>query len=573
MIKVSEMKIIRKIDWNSINWKNLQLRIWRIQKKIYNCSRRSEKFEVKKLQKILINLSEAKLLAVRKVTQDNRGKKTAGIDGVRLLPPTKRFRLAYSLKIDGRCDPIKRCLIPKPGKPEEFRPLGIPIIRDRAKQALALLALEPEWEAKFEKNSYGFRPGRRPHDAIEAIHSSINKSPRYVLDGDIRKCFDQINHDALLDKLDTFPIMRRQVRAWLKARIFMQDDTIFPQEGMPQGSVLSPLLANIALNGIENLLSDWIAEIPAFSPGGHRISKPNRRKRLLFVRYADDFVVLHPDKEIVESAKTLIEEFLKTMSLEIHRGKTRVTHTYLSVDNQKPGFKFLGFWIRNYPVGKTKRGKRNAEYKTFIRPHPQNISDVLQKVKNVLHQNRDVITVVELLNPIIRGWANYFSTVASKRTFSSMDSKLMTQLMRWGKRKHPTRSKAWIRNRYLFKDVNNDKSRLRFGYIGKKQEVIGTHYFAETPIVRHTKVAGDKSIYDNDLIYWSDRGRALGNRAFSKSILRILRNQDNKCNLCGLKFLPGDIIEIDHIVPKASGGADHYGNLQALHGHCHDQKF
>lgn len=358
-----------------------------------------------RLQKVLINLLEAKLLVVRKTTQDNRGKKTAGVDGVRLLAPTKRFQLAYSLKINGRCDPIKRCLIPKPGNPEELRPLGIPTIRDRAKQALVLLALEPEWEAKFEKNSYGFRPGRRPHDAIEAIHSSINKSPKYVLDADIRKCFDQINHDALLDKLDTFPAMHRQVRSWLKAKIMMQDETMFPQEGTPQGGVLSPLLANIALNGIEDLLSDWVAEIPAFSPGGHRISKPNRRKRLLYVRYADDFVVLHPEKEIVESAKILIEEFLKSMSLELHPDKTRIVHTYLFVNNQKPGFKFLGFWIRNYPVGKTKRGKRNAEYKTFIRPHPQNISDVLRKIKKVLQQHRNVITVVERLNPIILDWS------------------------------------------------------------------------------------------------------------------------------------------------------------------------
>ena len=572
MIKVSELKIKSKVIWNSINWRKIHLRIWRIQKKIYDCSRQNKKFKMIKLQKILIHLLEAKLLAVRKVTQDNRGKKTAGVDGVRLLAPTKRFQLAYSLKIDGRCDPIKRCLIPKPGNPKESRPLGIPTIRDRAKQALVFFALEPEWEAKFEKNSYGFRPGRHPHDAIEAIHSSINKSPKYVLYGDIRKCFDQINHDALLDKLDTFPVMHRQVRAWLKAKIIMQDETIFPQKGTPQGGILSPLLANIALNGIEDLLSDWIAEIPAFSPGGHRISKPNRRKRLLFVRYADDFVVLHPDKKIVKSAKTIIEEFLKTMSLEIHEDKTPITHTYLSLDNQRPGFKFLGFWIRNYPVGKLQRGKRGAKYKTFIRPHPQNISDVLRKIKEVLHQNRNVITVVERLNPIIRGWANYFSTVASKKTFTTMDSKLMVQLMKWGKRKHPTRSKVWIRNKYLLKDVKNGKSRLRFGYISKKQEVIGIHYFAETSIVRHTKVAGNKSIYDNDLVYWSDRGRALGNRAFSKSILSILSNQDNKCNICGLKFLPGDIIEIDHIVPKAYGGVDHYSNLQALHGHCHDQK-
>jgi RNA-directed DNA polymerase len=223
------------------------------------------------------------------------------------------------------------------------------------------------------------------------------------LDGDIQKCFDQINHDALLDKLDTFLAMRRQVRVWLKAKIIMQDETIFPQKGMPQGSVLSPLLANTALNGIEDLLSNWVAEIPAFSLGGHRISKPNRRKRLLYVRYADDFVVLHPDKQIVEFAKTLIESFLKTMSLKIHEGRTRITHTYLSVDAQKLRFKFLRLWIRNYPVGKTKRGKRAAEYKIFIRPHPQNISDVLRKVKKILRENRNVITVAERLNPVIRG--------------------------------------------------------------------------------------------------------------------------------------------------------------------------
>ena len=563
---------IKSENWNSVNWRKVQLRVWRIQKKIYDYSRRNEKEEIFKLQKVLLSLLEAKLLAVRKVTQDNRGKKTAGVDGVRLLAPAKRFELAYSLKIDGRCDPIKRRLIPKPGNSKELRPLGIPTIRDRAKQALALLALEPEWEAKFEKNNYGFRPGRRPHDAIEAIHSSINKSPKYVLDGDIRKCFDQINHEALLEKLDTFSILHRQVRAWLKAAILMQGDTIFPQKGTPQGGVLSPLLANIALHGIENRLSDWIAEIPAFSPGGHRISKPNRRKRLLFVRYADDLVVLHPDKEIIESAKTLIEEFLETMGLEIHEGKTRIAHTYSSVDDKEPRFKFLGFWIRNYLVGKTQRGKRGAEYKTFIRPHPKNISEVLQKTKEILRQSRDITIVIERLNPVIRGWANYFSTVASKKTFSAIDSKLMTQLMRWGRRKHPTRSKAWIRNKYLFRDKKNEKSRLRFGYIGKNQEIIGIQYFAETSIVRHTKVPDIKSIYDNDLVYWSTRGRALGNRAFSKSILRVLRSQDYQCTICGLKFLPGDVIEIDHIVPKAFGGSDRYDNLQALHGHCHDQK-
>jgi RNA-directed DNA polymerase len=566
------MKTKRKIEWKTINWKKVHLRVWRIQTKIYDCSLKDDKLQVIKLQKILSNLIETKLLAVRKVTQDNRGKKTAGVDGVKFLTPSKRICLAYKLKIDGRCDFVKRHLIPKTGKSSELRPLRIPTIRDRAKQMLALLVLEPEWEAKFEKNSYGFRPGRRTHDAIEAIHSSINKSPKYVLDGDIRKCFDQINHDALLAKLNTFPLMHRQVHAWLKAKIVMQNEKIFPEKGTPQGGVLSPLLSNIALNGVEEYLSDWIAEIPAFSPGGHRISKPNRRKRLLYVRYTDDFVVLHPDKKIIESAKKLIEELIRPMGFELHPEKTRITHTYLPVEKEKPGFKFLGFWIRNYFVGKTKRGKRNVEYKTFIRPYSQNISDVLRKIKIILRQNRDVATVVDRLNPIIRGWANYFKTVASKKTFSAIDQKLIIQLMRWGKRKHPTRSKAWIRNRYLIRDTAKGKSRLRFGYMNKGQEVIGIHYFAETSIVRYTKVIGNKSIYDNDLIYWSQRGRALGNKVFSKSIIRLLATQNGLCNLCGLKFLPGDIIEVDHIKPKKLNGNDSYENLQLVHGHCHDQK-
>lgn len=304
--------------------------------------------------------------------------------------------------------------------------------------------------------------------------------------------------------------MRQQVHARLKAKIIMQDETIFSDKGTPQGGILSSLLVNIALNGIEEYLSDWIAEILAFSPGRHRISKPNRRKRLLYVRYADDFVVLHPDKEIIDSVKVLIEEFIRPMGLESHPDKTGITHTFIKIEDQNLGFKFLGFWIKNYQVG-----KRGEKYKTFIRPHLQNISDVLRKIKLILKQNNNVITVAERLNSIIRGWANYFSTVESKRTFSAINSKLMIQLMKWAKRKHPTRSKKWIRNRYLIRDTKKGKSRLRFGYKGKNDKLIGIYTFAEISIVRHTTVSGGKSIYDNDLIYWSQRGRVLDKTGFT----------------------------------------------------------
>ena len=566
------MKTKRNIEWKSIDWKKIHLRVWRIQTEIYRCSKKGDYDHMIKLQKILINLLEAKLLAVRKVTQDNRGKTTPGVDGIKILTPSKRIELVYKLKIDGKSDSIKRVSILKPGKTQELRHLGIPTIRDRAKQALVVLALEPEWEAKFEPNNYGFRRGRSSHDAIEAIHSSINKSPKYVLDGDIRKCFDQIKHKVLLEKLNTFPTMRRQINAWLKAGIITKNETLFPKKGTPQGGVISPLLANIVLHGIEKCLSDWVAEIPAFSPGGHRISKPNRRKRLLYVRYADDFLVLHPDEKIIKKSKDIIEEFLKPIGLELNNEKTQITHTYFLNEAQKPGVKFLGFLIRNYSVGKTRRGKRGADYKTFIRPHPENVSAILRKTKDILKVNKSIEVVISLLNPVIRGWANYFSTVASKSTFSSLDGKLMIQLMKWAKRKHPTRSKKWIRARYLHRDTKNGKSRLRFGYIDKFKQIKGIYYFAETPIIRHTKVTGDRSVYDNDFIYWLQRGKVLGNKSRSKSMLRLLETQEGRCNICGLKFIPGDIIEVDHIQPKKLGGKNEYNNLQLLHGHCHDQK-
>lgn len=203
-------------NWNSINWSKINQRVSRIQSQIYKRTQEGQK--VHELQRVCTSLLEAKLLAVRRVTQDNKGKKTAGVDGNAGLPPSKRWPLARSLEIDGKSDPIRRVWIPKPNS-KELRPLGIPTIRDRAKQALAALALEPHWEALFEPNSYGSRPGRSAHDAIEAIHSSINQKPKYVLDGDIRQCFDRINHEALLRKLGTYPKMERQIRAWLKAGV------------------------------------------------------------------------------------------------------------------------------------------------------------------------------------------------------------------------------------------------------------------------------------------------------------------------------------------------------------------
>jgi RNA-directed DNA polymerase len=259
--------------WQDLPWKDFQRSVFKLQKRIYQAALCDDRKSVHKLQRLLIHSWSARCLAVRRVAQDNRGKRTAGIDGVKRLSPRQRLELALTLTLTQTAQPVRRIWIPKPGK-KELRPLGIPVMRDRAEQALALLALEPEWEARFEPNSYGFRPGRSAHDAIEAIFQAICLQSKYVLDADIAQCFDRIDHQALLDKLDTFPVLRRAVRAWLKAGI-MEGEELFPTEhrGTPQGGVISPLLANIALHGLEQAIATV---------------KTGTARKARLVRYADD---------------------------------------------------------------------------------------------------------------------------------------------------------------------------------------------------------------------------------------------------------------------------------------------
>jgi RNA-directed DNA polymerase len=231
--------------WADVDWTKVERNVYKLQKRIFQAEQRGDVKIVRQLQKLLLKSTSAKLLATRRVTQDNQGKKTAGVDGVKALKPQQRLALASELKLDGTALPTRRVWIPKPGT-EEKRPLGIPVMRDRAKQALAKLALEPQWEAKFEPNSYGFRPGRSAWDAITAIHTMINLKAKYVLDADIAKCFDRIDHQALLDKLNTFPKLRRQIKAWLKSGVMEGLDLTPTEMGTPQGGVVSPVLANVA---------------------------------------------------------------------------------------------------------------------------------------------------------------------------------------------------------------------------------------------------------------------------------------------------------------------------------------
>lgn len=278
---MTKTEITSKVEWRQINWRKAEKAVFKLQKRIYRASNRGDVKTVRRLQKTLMKSWYARALAVRRVTQDNQGKKTAGVDGVKSLTPKQRLNLVGNLKLGTKVSPTRRVWIPKPGT-EEKRPLGIPTMKDRALQALVKLALEPEWEAKFEPNSYGFRPGRSCHDAIEAVFSSIRLKPKYVLDADIAKCFDRIDHEALLNKMNTFPTIRRQVRAWLKAGVMDSMQYFDTSEGTPQGGVISPLLANIALHGMEERIKQYAETLKG--------KKRDNRTAISLIRYADDFV-------------------------------------------------------------------------------------------------------------------------------------------------------------------------------------------------------------------------------------------------------------------------------------------
>jgi RNA-directed DNA polymerase len=312
--------------WEHIDWTKTQQTVLKWQQSIYTETSNGNMRKVRLVQKLLLNSFEARLLATRRVTQDNRGKATAGVDGVKRLTPPQRLALARELRFPNKASPLRRILIPKPGTTEK-RPhyyyLGIPTIKDRCLQALMKLALEPEWEARFEPNSYGFRPGRNCHDAVKAVVDSIVKGAKYVLDADIAKCFDRIDHQALLTKIGLKGQLNLQLKYWLEAGVLDGDTFSETTEGTPQGGVISPLLANIALHGLESHLKQWISQKSIRNRTGNLVKPSRRSETLHVVRYADDFVVLHSDKRIILEAKEEVKKFLDDIGLELSTAKTR----------------------------------------------------------------------------------------------------------------------------------------------------------------------------------------------------------------------------------------------------------
>jgi RNA-directed DNA polymerase len=435
-------------------------------------------------------------------------------------------------------------------------------MKDRALQALVKLALEPEWEARFEPNSYGFRPGRSCHDAIEAIFSAIRLKPKFVLDADISKCFDRIDHKALLNKLNTFPTIRRQIRAWLKAGVMDNMQYLKTSEGTPQGGVISPLLANIALHGMENRIKQYAETLPTRSGHGKR----DNCRNLSLIRYADDFVILHEDITVVQRCREIISEWLRGMGLELKPAKTRLAHTLNPCEQQNPGFDFLGFTIQQFPIGKyhSKQG-----FKTIITPSKQKQKVHYDQIARIIeaHKAAPQAALISRLNPIIRGWANYYATVVSKVAYSDIDDLMYQKLRTWAKRRHPNKNVEWVSKKY-WHSLGGDNWVFATRKEGTSPLRLLDH--ADTPIVRHVKVKCESSPYDGNLVYWSTRmGK---NPEMPNRVSKLLKRQKGKCSHCGLFFRENDVMEIDHKIPKSQGGKDSYENWQLLHRHCHDTK-
>ena len=531
------------ISWHLIDWETSHRRVRELQVRIAKAAKSQQWRKAKALQRMLVRSFAAKALAVKRVTE-NRGKKTPGVDGECWDTPDEKWNAVFRLERRGyKPRPLRRVYIPKANG--KRRPLGIPTMLDRAMQALYLLALEPVSETTADRNSYGFRPMRSCSDAIEQcfVNLSRGSSAEWVLEGDIRGCFDNISHEWLIDNV---PMDKVVLRKWLKAG-YMESNQLHPTEaGTPQGGIISPVLANLALDGLEEVLESHF---------GKKNTKASYKTKVNYVRYADDFIVTGISKELLEhEVRPIVEAFMAKRGLSLSPEKTVITHI-------SEGFDFLGQNVRKY------------NGKCLIKPSRKNLKTFLANVRSVLngHKTAPAWWIVQKLNPMIRGWANYHRAVVAKETFNYVDYRIWKMLWQWCKRRHLSRCKRWIKGKY-FKTVG--QRHWVFQGVSPDGKVLSLLYANDTPIKRHTKIKAEANPYDPVFESyfeqrlertWKDSMRG------KRKLLMLWIRQDKRCPCCKQLITQETGWNIHHLIERHKGGADSLDNLVLLHPNCHRQ--
>ena len=532
-------------DWHAIDWRRVEQFVRTTQRRIAKATLEKDWRKVKALQRSLNHSFSARALAVRRVTE-NQGKRTAGVD--RQLwdsPALKRAAIGRLKQQRGyRAKPLRRVYIPKSNGKE--RPLGIPTMLDRAMQALHLLGLEPVAETTSDPNSYGFRRNRSTADAMGQIFvcTSRKASAQWVLEADIEGCFDHINHEWLVRHV---PMNKTILRKWLKAGVVHQGRLSPTEEGTPQGGIISPTLANMALNGLEGGLIEHL---------GARFGRSKiKGLKVNVIRYADDFVVTGSSRELLESEiRPWIEAFLAQRGLRLSLEKTKVVY-------MDEGFDFLGWNFRKY------KGK------LLIKPSKKNVKAFYSKVRGILKTHISVKqeNLIAKLNPVLRGWAQYHQPVVAKEAFSRMDSLIYWRLMRWSRRRHPNKSRSWCKSRYWQRIKERDEfaATVRAEGGSRTWKLLK---LADTEIVRHEKIKGEYNPFDPA---WEVYGEKLRTKRMLKSMSyqyetsMLFIKQDGRCALCAEPLDYEGGWHDHHIVRKVDGGSDAMSNRVLLHPVCH----
>lgn len=513
-------------DWAAIDWQTHEDNVVRLRRRIFTATREQDWAKVRSLQKMMLRSWSNTLVSVRQVTQRNTGRRTAGVDGEIALSPQARMEIAVRVRhslSSWSPLPVRRVRIPKAGGGTKLRPLGIPVIMDRCHQARVRNALEPEWEARFEPKSYGFRPGRGCADAIGSLFNALS-GPRakrvWILDADLSAAFDRIDHPRLLAALGSFPA-RDMIRRWLKAGVVENGMLTPTEQGSPQGGVISPLLMNVALHGMEE------AAGVRYRANGAHAEKAVEGTPIL-VRYADDVVTCCYSQQQAEQVKARLAGWLLPRGLVFNEDKTRIVHVGQS------GFDFLGFNIRRYRDGKL-----------LIKPSPAAAGRLRERLARETRGLRgsNAMAVIARLNPIIRGWAAYYRGVVSSELFSALDHHVWLLTYKWARHGHPNKSRKWVARRYFGKFNKFRNDRWVFGdrdSVSDRRDVRHMVKFSWTNIVRHQLVTGGASPDDPDLVdYWAKRRQKV-KPPLDGYNLRLLARQGGRCPLCGEHLLTAD---------------------------------